>query len=102
MGDKRFTPESFEQQLIQEFRQQTGIDLSKLQSMPASIAMPSLAKELLPPLVLASKEVVRDAQVVINQRGIGYKNFIPATYGSQAAARFSKQSRVRRTPGGTQ
>lgn len=94
-GDKGFTPEVFEQQLIHEFRQQTGIDLSKLQSTPASISLPSLAKELLPAFVLASKDVVRDAQVVINQRGIGYKNFIPATYGSQAAARFSKQSRVR-------
>lgn len=94
-GDKGFTPEVFEQQLVQEFRQQTGLDLSKIQSTPASITVPSLAKELLPAFVLASKEVVRDAQVVINQRGIGYKNFIPATYGSQASARFSKQSRVR-------
>ena len=54
-GDKGFTPESFEQQLVQEFRQQTGIDLSKLQSTPASIAVPPLAKELLPAFVLASK-----------------------------------------------
>lgn len=94
-GDKGFTPEVFEQQLVREFRQQTGIDLSKLQSTPASIAVPPLAKELLPVFVLASKDVVREAQLVINQRGIGYKNFIPATYGSQASARFSKQSRVR-------
>ena len=36
-----------------------------------------------------SKEVVADAQFVINQRGIGYKNFIPATFGSQAARKFS-------------
>lgn len=92
-GDKGFTPEVFEQQLVREFRQQTGIDLSKLQSAP--ITVPPLAKELLPAFVSASKEVVRDAQVVINQRGVGYKNFIPATYGSQAAARFSKQTRVR-------
>jgi len=94
-GDKGFTPEVFEQQLVQEFRQQTSIDLAKLQSTPASITVPPMAKELLPAFLLASKEVVRDAQVVINQRGIGYKNFIPATYGSQAAARFSKQSHVR-------
>jgi type II secretory pathway pseudopilin PulG len=94
-GDKGFTPEVFEQQLVQEFRRQTGIDLLKLQSAPASMTVPALSKELLPAFVLASKEVVRDAQIVINQRGIGYKNFIPATYGSQAAARFSKQSRVR-------
>jgi general secretion pathway protein A len=94
-GDKGFTPEVFQQQLVQEFRQQTGLDLSKLQSAPASIAVPPLAKELLPAFVLASKEVIRDAQGVINQRGIGYKSFIPATYGSQAAARLSKQSHVK-------
>lgn len=94
-GDKGFTPEVFEQQLIQEFRQQTGIDLTTLHKTSASVMIPPLAKELLPAFVVASKEVVRDAQIVINQRGIGYKNFIPATYGSQAAARFSKQSHVR-------
>ena len=94
-GDKGLTPEVFEQQLIQEFRQQTGLDLSKLHSTPASFSMPPQAKEMLPAFVLASKEVIREAQVVINQRGIGYKNFIPATYGSRAAARFSKQSHVR-------
>ena len=94
-GDKGFTPEVFEQQLVQEFRQQTGFDLSKLQSTPASFALPPQAKEMLPAFVLVSKEVIREAQGVINQRGIGYKNFIPATYGSRAAARFSKQSHVR-------
>ena len=60
-----------------------------------SLVIPPLAKELLPALVQAGREVVRDAQVVINQRGIGYKNFIPATWGSQASARFSKSSHVR-------
>ncbi|MGH7207159.1 MAG: Tll0287-like domain-containing protein [Nitrospiraceae bacterium] len=94
-GDKGFTPEVFERQLIEEFRKQTSIDLSSLQTAPVSLTVPRLARELLPALVQASKEVVRDAQVVINQRGIGYKNFIPATYGSQAAARFSKKSNVR-------
>lgn len=92
-GDKGFTPEVFEQQLVLEFREQTNIDLAKLHN--TTVVVPPLAKELLPAFVVASKEVVRDAQVVINQRGIGYKNFIPATYGSQAAARFSKHTHVR-------
>jgi hypothetical protein len=94
-GDKGFTPEVFEQQLIEQFKRETGIDLAGLHRTPVSVTVPSLAKELLPALVAASKEVLREAQVIINQRGIGYKNFIPATYGSQAAARFSKQSHVR-------
>ncbi len=94
-GDKGFTPDVFEQQLIDEFRKETNIDLRTLATVPSSIQIPPLAKELLPAFVLASKEVVRDAQVVINQRGIGYKNFIPATYGSQAARRFTDRSHVR-------
>ena len=94
-GDKGFTPEVFEQLMIEEFRRRTGIDLSTLQAAPVSVTVSPLAKELLPAFVQASKEVVRDAQVVINQRGIGYKNFIPATYGSQASARFSKKTNVR-------
>jgi len=88
-GDKGFTPEVFERQLLEEFFHQTRIDLKH----PPS-SLPSLAKELLAALLLTSKEVVGDAQFVINQRGIGYKNFIPATFGSQAARRFSARSRV--------
>lgn len=93
-GDKGFTPEVFERQMYDVFRQRTGIDLSMVSAKQTSFTIPSLARNLLPALIDASKEVVRDAQVVINQRGIGYKNFIPATFGSQAAARFSKRSQV--------
>lgn len=93
-GDKGFTPEVFERQMTEIFRQRTGIDLSAPAGTQAPSAVPPLARTLLPALIEASKAVVRDAQVVINQRGIGYKNFIPATFGSQASARFSKQSHV--------
>lgn len=88
-GDKGFTPEVFERLVLDEFFQQTRIDLNR----PPS-SLPSLANELLAHLLLASKEVVRDAQFVINQRGIGYKNFVPATFGSQAARKFSARSYV--------
>lgn len=94
-GEKGLTPELFEAELIREFRVKSGIDLTALPTAPVSLVIPPLAKELLPALVQAGREVVRDAQVVINQRGIGYKNFIPATWGSQASARFSKSSHVR-------
>lgn len=90
-GDKGFTPKIFEKQLNEEFLARTGIDLARLQEAH----VPSPARGLLAALVQASKDVVGDAQLVINQRGIGYKNFIPATFGSQAAARFSSKSQVR-------
>lgn len=94
-GDKGLTPEVFEAELVREFRAKSGIDLTSLPTAPVSIVIPPLAKELLPALVQAGREVVRDAQVVINQRGIGYKNFIPATWGSQTSARFSKSAHIR-------
>lgn len=90
-GDKGFTPEVFEKQLYEQFRERTGVDLAHL----GAAHVPPLARDLLPALVQASKSVVADAQIVINQRGVGYKNFIPATFGSQAAARFSAKSRIR-------
>ena len=89
-GDKKFTPEVFEHEVVDEFVRQTHIDLKNLPSH-----LPSLAKELLPVLLQSSKEVVADAQLVINQRGIGYKNFVPATFGSQAARKFSNRSHVK-------
>ena len=89
-GDKGFTPEVFEHEVVDEFIRQTTIDLKHLSSH-----LPSLAKELLPVLLQASKEVVADAQLVINQRGIAYKNFVPATFGSQAARKFSNRSYVK-------
>jgi len=90
IGDKGFTPEVFEQEVIDEFMRQTTIDLKQLPSH-----LFSLAKELLPRLLQSSKEVVADAQFVINQRGIGFKNFVPATFGSQAARKFSNRSHVK-------
>ena len=89
-GDKGFTPETFEQEVIDEFFRQTSIDLKHPPSR-----LPALAKDLLPILLQSGKDVVADAQLVINQRGIGYKNFIPATFGSQASRKFSNRSQVK-------
>jgi len=89
-GDKGFTPESFEQEVVEEFFRQTAIDLKHPPSH-----LPALAKDLLPILLQSGKDVVADAQLVINQRGIGYKNFIPATFGSQASRKFSNRSQVK-------
>lgn len=90
-GAKGFTAEVFEQQLKTEFRARSGIDLNEV----STTHLPPGPQGLLLALVRASRAVVNDAQFVINQRGIGYKNFVPATFGSQAARRFSTGSPVR-------
>jgi hypothetical protein len=90
-GDKGFTPDVFERRLVEEFHHRSGVDLTS----KGSTALSTKTRELLNALVQAGKAVVSDAQAVINQRGVGYKNFIPATFGSQAAWRFSMKSDVR-------
>ncbi|MDO8357140.1 MAG: DUF3365 domain-containing protein [Nitrospirota bacterium] len=89
-GAKGFTPEVFERQVVNEFRSRTGVDLTK----PASDHLPPSTTNLLRALLDASKDVVAEAQPVINQQGVGYKHFIPATFGSQVAERFSARSGI--------
>lgn len=90
-GDKVFSPEVFEQQLVEIFRSRSAIDLRELQSTRA----PPRAKELLRTLVSVSKQVIAEAQPEINRKGVGYKGFIPAVFGSRVAARFTERTGVR-------
>lgn len=87
-GDKGFTPEVFEKQLIGKFKERSGVDLANLKNEK----VPEMAKKLLPELVDASKKTVADYQPVINKQGVGFKGFIPATFGTQAAAKFTAKS----------
>ena len=90
-SDKGFTPTVFEHQLLNEFRLRTSINLTQMND----VNMPPGAQELLRALIGASKEVVAEAQGAINRQGIGYKHFVPASFGSQAATRFSAKSQIK-------
>jgi general secretion pathway protein A len=87
-GDKGFTPEVFEQRVIEKFKERSGVDLAKLKSEK----VPEQAKRLLPMLVESGKKVVATYQPILNKQGLGYKNFIPATWGTQAAAIFTART----------
>jgi general secretion pathway protein A len=89
-GDKGFTPEVFEKQLVDKFKERSGVDLANIKAAK----VPEMAKKLLPQLVDASKATVADYQPVINKQGVAFKGFIPATFGTQAAAKFSVKSGV--------
>ncbi|MBU6433132.1 MAG: DUF3365 domain-containing protein, partial [Nitrospirae bacterium] len=90
LGEKGFTPEVFENQVMEELRVRTGVDMRSF----GEAIVPSLARRFLPILMQVSKETVASAQLVINQRGIGYKNFIPASFARLAASRFSSKSQI--------
>ena len=83
-GDKGFPPEVFEKQLADKFKERAGVDLADLKNAKA----PAMAKFMLPQLVEVQKKVVADYQPIINRPGVGFKGFIPATFGTQTTVRY--------------
>lgn len=90
-GEKGFSPEVFEQQMIEVFRSRSGIDFENLHSA----RLPQGFKELCRTLVAVSKKVVAEAQAEINRKGVGFKGFIPAVFGARVAGRFAESTGVR-------
>lgn len=88
LEDKGFTAGVFEAQLRKEFLSRTRHDLHHLAGAP----MPESAKPLLLRLSLFMQKAVHDVQPDINKKGIGFKGFIPATFGTQVAQSFSKDT----------
>jgi type II secretory pathway predicted ATPase ExeA len=86
--DKGFSSTVFEGQLRKEFQTRTGHDLRNL----APAAMPESAKPLLVRLAYFMQKAVQDVQPLINKKGIGFKGFIPATFGTSVSERFSKDT----------
>jgi general secretion pathway protein A len=89
-GDKGFTPEAFAKQVTAKFKDRAKVDLDNLKNEK----VPELAKKLLPQLIEVMKQTVADYQPVINRPGVGFKGFIPATFGTQAAAKFRARTGV--------
>ena len=88
IGDKGFSSSVFESQLRAEFQTRTRHDLHNLAVAP----MPESAKHLLLRLAFFMQKAVHDVQPDINKKGIGFKGFIPATFGTQVAYSFSKDT----------
>ena len=88
IGDKGFSSSVFEGQLRAEFQTRTRHDLHNLAVAP----MPESAKHLLLRLAFFMQKAVHDVQADINKKGIGFKGFIPATFGTQVAYSFSKDT----------
>lgn len=85
-GEKGLTAPVFESQLIEEFRHRSGgVDLR--QSDQRALSAQGLA--LLNGLVQAGTEVMHERQTIINERFLGYKNVIPATWGTWTSEKFS-------------
>lgn len=88
--DKKFTPELFEQDMLAEFQRQTGIALNNLEGA----TVPAMAKPLLAQLFRDSIGTIQSYQPVLSIPGMRYKGLIPATFGTETAARFQKFSPI--------
>ena len=91
-GDKGFTPAVFEGEVVEEFLQRSGgLDLARLETMRLS----EQGKQLLWSLMAAGKEVVEEKQTILNEKFLGYKNLIPATWGTWTTKKFSQRTKAR-------
>jgi general secretion pathway protein A len=88
LEDKNFSSSVFVGRLRKEFLGRTGHDLQSLRNSP----MPEAAKPLLLNLSSVMQKAVQEVQPEINKKGIGFKGFIPATFGTKVAEIFSKET----------
>ncbi len=86
-ADKGFTGDYIAGQVIERFKKKTKIDLRIPNVVPQA--------GLYLALVEAEKEVVDEAQPIINRPGIGFKGFIPAVFARKSGEHFYKKSGVR-------
>ena len=86
-ADKGFTGDYMAGQVLERFRKHRKIDLRIPNVVPQA--------NLYLSLVQSGKEVVDEAQPIINRVGISYKGFIPAVFAQRVEDQFYKKSGVR-------
>jgi uncharacterized protein DUF3365 len=85
-ANKGFTEDFFAQQAQEKFKAKTKIDLARAGNLPQG--------PLLAALLDSEKEVVAEAQMVINKQGIAFKGFLPAVFARKTGERFYKKTGV--------
>lgn len=92
IGDKGFKPDAFAAAINEKFVKSTGVDI-----MTGSGAdkLPANTLDLLKTILEASKKVASDNLPLINSEGLGFKGFIPASYGRQVGDIFMAQTGIK-------
>ena len=86
-ADKGFTGDYMAGQVLERFKKHTRLDLRIPNVVPQA--------NLYLALVQSAKDVVHEAQPVINRVGISYKGFIPAVFAQRVEDQFYTKSGVR-------
>lgn len=86
-GEKGFTDKFAERQIIDKFKAKTQVDLSHPSGIPQS--------DILLAMLESEREVVLDAQPIINKQGIGFKGFIPSVFARKVGKKFFAKTGIR-------
>jgi hypothetical protein len=86
-GKKGFTDEFVAHEVIEKFKAKTRVDLSRPSSVPQG--------PILLALLEAEREVVLEAQPVINKEGVAFKGFIPAVFARKAGEKFYRKTGIK-------
>jgi hypothetical protein len=85
-GDKGFTPAYLAERIVQKYKELAQVDLSRSAATPQH--------RLLLTLLDCGKEVVAEAQPVINKQGVAFKGFIPAVWGRKTGEKFTQRTGI--------
>lgn len=85
-AEKGFTADFMEDQVIDRFKSKTKIDLRIPNVVPQA--------NLYLTLVEAEREVIDEAQPIINRQGVGFKGFIHAVFARRVGEHFRKKTGV--------
>ncbi len=86
-GQKGFTGDFMTGQVMERFREKTGIDLRIPNVIPQA--------DFYLTLVDVQREVVDESQLVINRQGVGFKGFLHAVFARRVGERFHQKTGVR-------
>jgi hypothetical protein len=86
-GEKGFTDKFVVSQIIDKFKTKTRVDLSHPSGIPQS--------EILLAMLESEREIVLEAQPVINKQGIAFKGFIPSTFTRKVGQKFFTKTGIK-------
>ncbi len=84
-GNKGFTPEYVEKQMLNSFKKITGKELKELDPQ---------VQEVLKQVINAAKMSVQMNQPRINKKGVGFKMYIPAVFGRETGQILKAKSNI--------
>ena len=86
IGDKGFTGDVYISKVKEHYKNLTVIEISE-----SDLSSSDIEKKALAVLLISTKEVINEYQKVINKKGVGFKNVIPAIVGRRTGYKFTNR-----------